>query len=296
MEDHYENFSEPTTHLTDLVPITEIALYGEGEMRLDLHEGKLRLVSTVACSLRRGPPHRLVVNHGEQRGVHAQQTMEGVYAKVGHVDEKVERAECELFPTMEAVEKALLPLLSSPSDVTSTKLCEWLLVGENLNLSLVETRNLGNLVLHNRSFKHRSLRLTSVDDSRSLEMDPYVRHSAYVRPCLRMYTVDNVYVQGPNGTFITLRECLEPTPPPPPEEQINFEDYSDVRKHHSLYVSYIETCDLPWSKIDPLIRNTFTKLEEMIVASQEVAKARLDDPRGLENVTGAVLNELTLDG
>jgi hypothetical protein len=244
-------FRDANVHLLDEVPITEIALYGEGEMRLDLYPTKLRLTSTVPCTMRRFPPNRLVVNYESRLVIQVLPTGEGLYATLGNVDnDEVERANMAVFGSMrEVVERfqSQIPTIDS----TLFRSNEWTVEGIILMIDIVEKHNTSGFTVMNRAFNHRSLRIRSPNLERSLRL------GGYERDCLGHHRglIEGWGTASARVFRVWERQNL-------PGQLVNLADPGDVKRHYDACCDSIANARVPFNRMDPGFKAHFQILSD----------------------------------
>jgi hypothetical protein len=197
-------FEESSVELHDSVPITEITLHGDGNIRLELYVDRVRIISTEPCRLMRGPPHRLTLNYPPSIVTRTTPERHGIYAKLEDLSrEEVLWEDSDRFSTIgEAVEK-LEPLLMELCE-RGLRSQEWIVSGEKMAIAFLNVRTVSHVEIYNRAFTPRSLSLGSA--YRLLNLPPYGRRAMGTGP-------------------LSYRLPLEPTPlqrelnqifPPPP--------------------------------------------------------------------------------
>jgi len=239
MEAENTYFEEFHIRLNDDTPIKEITIYGSGEMRLELRDTGMRLLSTVPCTMMRGPPYRLVVNNHAQYVMHITEVNKEFYGKIGHINEEV--GQCERFPTLVAAQRKLLPLLEKSAHDTKNKCSqEWIVTSETMDIKFLNNRSGGYLEVYNRSFFPRSLRLGFSAVKDPLPLPPYGRRAMGRGP--------SPYALPYNATDVQ-KELHAIFPPPPPLPRLRFDDL-----HQFSGIDWKPRLSDPWTDLELLKR------------------------------------------
>jgi len=247
----------------DDVPITDIVMYGKGDMRLELYPGKLRLFSSYPCTVGRTQTHELTVNFHACRVIHMlQYTREGpCYARIDHIDATITLEGCRKFPSSNEAMKELLPRLEAEDDKDALRSLEWLISGKTLAINLVNRRTEGELLLFNRSFSDRSIRLGAASKHQHLKLSPYERHR--VVPCCNTFLHGHSCMPFWDEVGIT-RDFFG---------KINYDDPLVVKSKHAEYAGIIDKSPVPIHNMHPDFILNYQRLDRRMKELSAIALA-----------------------